>query len=93
MKDQHIISLFFDRNENAVTELQEKYGRLCVSIAKHILPDDRDAEECISDAMLRIWNAIPPEKPKSLSAYICRIGRNLALEKYSDNTAAKRDSS
>lgn len=93
MKDQHIISLFWERNEDAITQLQEKYGRLCVSIARHILPDDRDAEECMNDAMLRVWNAIPPEKPNSLSAYLCRIVRNLALERYSYNTAAKRNSS
>ena len=63
MEDLEIISLLFRREETGLTELREKYGRLCHSIAKRILPDDRDVEESISDGYLRVWNVIPPERP------------------------------
>ena len=90
MEDGEIISLFFRRAETAIAQAQEKYGRLCLSVARHILPDDRDAEECVSDACLRAWNAIPPEHPRSLRSYLVRITRNLALDKYAYNNAEKR---
>ncbi|MEA4966196.1 MAG: sigma-70 family RNA polymerase sigma factor [Oscillospiraceae bacterium] len=90
MEDEQIIALFFQRTETAITRLQEKYGRLCLRIAQRILPDDRDAEECVSDTCLRAWNAIPPEHPRSLSAYLARITRNLALDRYTYNAAERR---
>ncbi len=90
MEDTNIIQLFMERSETAITTLQEKYEKLCLSIARRILPDERDAEECVSDAFLRVWNAIPPERPASLTAYLSRITRNLALDRYSYNTADRR---
>lgn len=91
--DEHIIGLFFDGDEAAIPTLQAKYERLCFNIARRILPDERDAEECVSDAYIRIWKAIPPERPDSLIAYLSRIVRNLALERYSYNNAQKRSTS
>lgn len=90
MEDNHIIQLFFKRSETAVTELHNKYGSLALSIARRILPDERDSEECLNDACLKVWNAIPPEHPASLAAYFSRIVRNLALDRYSYNHADKR---
>ncbi len=90
MDDNKIICLFEERSETAVSLLQEKYGRLCLSIARHILTDERDAEECVNDASLKVWNSIPPEHPLSLAAYVSRITRNLALDRYSYNTAKQR---
>lgn len=90
MDDEQIISLFFQREETAITNTREKYEGLCRSVAGRILPDQRDVEECVSDVYLRVWNAIPPERPRSLRAYLTRITRNLALDRYSYNTAAQR---
>ena len=64
----------------------------CLAAARHILPDDRDAEECVSDVWLRLWNAIPPERPRSLAAYITTVTRRLALDKCDYNRAAQRRS-
>lgn len=89
--DEQIISLFFQREEAAITNTQEKYEGLCRSVAGRILPDRRDVEECVSDVYLRVWNAIPPERPRSLRAYLARITRNLALDRYSYNTAVQRN--
>lgn len=91
MEDQLIIKLFFERSENAITELADKYGKLCKSLSLNILRNDQDAEECVNDTYLAVWNNIPPEKPTILSAYVCKITRNLSLKKYHMNTAQKRN--
>ena len=80
MKDEKIIELFFARDENAIAEIEKKYGALCLSIASNILLLREDAEECVSDVMLALWNAIPPERPNDLRAYTCKAVRNRARE-------------
>ena len=92
MEDSKIIKLFFDRSEEAITELSEKYGKVCKSVAEDILNNQRDSEECVNDAFLAVWNTIPPQKPEHLLSYVCRIVRNLAIKKYHANTAQKRNS-
>ena len=92
MDDGRIIELFLERSEQAIAELSEKYGSLLQRTAENILGDARDAEECVNDAYLAVWNRIPPEKPDPLLSYVCRIVRNLALKKYHANTAKKRSS-
>lgn len=91
MEDDVIIKLFFERSERAITELANKYGKLCFSLSDNILKNREDAEECVNDAYLAVWNRIPPETPKPLMAYICKITRNLSLKKWHSNTAQKRN--
>ena len=90
MNDREIINLFFERSEQAITELSEKYGDLCFKIAGNILNDSQDAEECVNDAWLGAWNSIPPQSPDPLRPYICRIVRNLSLKRLRMNSALKR---
>ena len=90
--DEKIIDLFFERDQQGIRELDQKYGKLLHSLAFRILNDRRDVEECVNDAYLGVWNTIPPQRPQVLSAYVCRIVRNLALKVYDRNTAAKRNS-
>ncbi len=92
MDDSKIIELFFERSEQAIIELSNKYGSICAKVADNILNDRQDAEECVNDAYLAVWNTIPPQKPDPLLSYVCRIVRNLALKKYHANTAKKRNS-
>lgn len=92
MEDAQIIDHFFRRDPEAITAVQEKYEKRCLAAAGHILPDRRDAEECVSDVWLRLWNAIPPERPRSLAAYITTVTRRLALDKCDYNRAAQRRS-
>ena len=92
MDDKQIISLFFARSEQAITELSRKYGALCFRLANSILNDQQDAEECVNDVYLGAWNSIPPQSPDPLRAYICRIVRNHSLKKLRANTALKRGS-
>lgn len=90
MDDTAIIELFFARAEQAITELARKYGRLCREIACNILRSRQDAEECENDTYLRVWDTVPPVKPDSLRAYVCRIVRNLSLDRLRYLTRQKR---
>ena len=80
MEDQEILGLLEKRSEQALGEV-ERYGALCLGLARRLLGRAEDAEECVNDAYLRLWNAVPPAKPQSLRAYLCRIVRNLALRR------------
>jgi len=91
MDDQLIIQLFNNRSEHAITAISYKYGTLCKGISYRILKNERDAEECVNDAYFAAWNTIPPENPDPLSAYLCRIVRNVTLKKYRYNIAEKRN--
>ena len=90
MDDKTIIELFFERDEAALTEVKDKYGKLCYKISGNILKSEEDIEECISDAYFALWNSIPPENPSHLPSYICRILKNLCLNKAKYNSAEKR---
>ena len=90
MEDQQIIRLFFERSEQAITELSRKYGALCFQIADNILDDPQDAEECVSDTWLRAWYAMPPEKPNYLRMFFAAITRNLSLDRVRASLTAKR---
>ncbi len=92
LEDRQIIDLFLERSEQAIDQLSRKYGRVCEALAKNILGNPRDAEECVSDAYLAVWNTVPPEQPDPLLSYLCRIVRNLSLKKHRQNTAKKRNS-
>ena len=92
LEDSKIIELFFARVEQAIVELSAKYGIVCNRIARNILKNDLDAEECVNDTYLAAWNTIPPQKPDPLRTYIFRIVRNIAIAKYHANTAEKRNS-
>ena len=82
MEDKRIIELFFERSEKAIEECGKKYGRYCHSVAYSVLASNEDAEEIVNDTYLRAWNSIPPQKPSKLGAFLARIARNLALDRY-----------
>ena len=90
MDDRKIIELFFARDEKGLRESETAYGRYCRAIAKNILASDEDADEVFNDTLLRAWNTIPPEEPKSLKVYLGTIARNLSLDRYRKMTAEKR---
>ena len=90
MTDEQIIELFWQRSERAIGATDEKYGKKCHGIAYRILNDLEDAEECVNDGYLRLWNNIPPQRPKSFPAFLGRIVRNLALNRYEKMSAEKR---
>ena len=90
MNDQDIIRLYFNRDQRALAATAKKYGKYCASIAKNILGNQEDAEECVNDTYMSAWNSIPPCKPTILSAFLGTITRNLAFNKYKYNHVKKR---
>jgi len=86
-----IVELYLSRSENAIAETDLKYGKLCRYVAMNILRNNEDSEECVNDTYFGAWNAIPPQKPNKLSAFISRITRNLALKKHKYISADKRN--
>ena len=92
MNDERIIELFFERSEQAIKELDNKYGKVLHNLSQNILNDRWDAEECVNDAYLGVWNVIPPERPNPLLTFVCKIVRNISIKKYHAKTAVKRNS-
>ena len=90
MSDADIVALYFERDERAIRETSLKYGRYCLGVALQILQNMQDAEECVNDTYLKAWDAIPPQRPSKLGAFLSKITRHLALDKYKAYTAAKR---
>lgn len=90
MDDQQIVQYYFDRDEQAIALSAQKYGALCHRVAMNILDSHEDSEECVNDTYLQAWNAIPPERPTLLGAYLCRITRNLAINRYRAERRDKR---
>lgn len=91
LSDEQIISLYNDRDEQAIQATADKYGNFCMSLAYDILASRPDAEECVNDTYLRAWNSIPPAKPQSLQAFLAAITRRLSLDRYRETRAAKRN--
>ena len=89
--DEKIIEMFFDRSEQGIRELDMKYGKICHNLSFNIVNNRQDAEECVNDAYLGAWNAIPPAHPNPLLSYIVQIGRHVSLKNYWTKKAAKRN--
>lgn len=90
MNDNEIISMLFDRNEAAIGAIAGKYGGSCASIARNILANREDAEQCVNDAYMKVWESIPPERPKIFYAFLAKITRRLAIDRYRLDHASKR---
>lgn len=92
MDDNDIIQLYWDRNEQAIRITSDKYGHDCKAIARNILNNEEDAEECVNDTYLNAWNSMPTHWPKQLETFLGKITRNLSFNKYKHDHAEKRGS-
>ena len=90
MNDNEIIELYFARAENAISETDKKYGAYCRGITYNILGNREDSEECVNDTYLKAWNAIPPQRPRKLAAFLSTLARNAALNMRRGFEALKR---
>ncbi len=90
-RDTDILDLYFARDERAIIETDRRYGKTCMQVSMGILASRPDAEECVNDTYMKAWNTIPPLRPRSLCAYICRIVRNLSINCLRNRTAARRN--
>lgn len=92
MNDSTIIELLWNRDEQAISELKCKYEKLCFRVAGNILSRYEDAEECVNASYYAVWDTIPPQRPKGLGTYLCRLLKNIAISRVRYNTADKRSS-
>ena len=90
MQDYEIIALYWARDQRAIPETSERYGGYCAAIARNILYDAEDTEECVNDTWLSAWNAMPPHRPSILSTFLGRLTRNLAINRWQKRAAGKR---
>ena len=91
LQEQQMIEKLFARSEDVFTDMEATYGNLCSRIIRQILNQDKeDTRECMNDVYLGVWNTIPPQRPQSLQAYICKIARNVALKRLEYHTSQKR---
>lgn len=91
MTDELIIELFFARSDKALEAVATQYGSVMYRVSHNILHNEQDAKECVNDAYLALWNAIPPARPNPLCTFACRVCRNISLTRYKYNKAQKRD--
>ena len=82
MEDRQILDLYWARDEAAIAQTSQKYGGYCGSIARNILQNEEDAEECVNDAWLGAWNSIPPKRPENLAAYLGKLTRCKAIDRW-----------
>lgn len=87
---QNIIALYFARDERAIIETDRVYGQFCMGLSQGIVGNRADAEECVNDTYLRVWNTVPPKEPPSLKTYLARILRNLSIDRYRQNRAKEK---
>ncbi len=90
MNDRQILDLFFARDEAALAAVSKQYGRACRNLAAHLLHSEQDAEEVLNDALMQIWNAIPPARPDNFYAYLTTVVRNLCYKRLDQRNAQKR---
>ncbi len=90
MEDKHIVALFWSRDERAIRETDSRYGRYLWAVAFRVLADREDSDECVNDTYLKAWEAMPPHRPSSLSLFLGRITRHLAVDCYRRRAAQKR---
>ena len=90
LTDKQIIDLYWHRDESAIEETDKKYGRALFRIAYNLLSDRMDCEECKNDTYVRVWNSIPPTRPRVLPAYLTEIMRRVAINKYKQKTSQRR---
>ncbi len=90
LSDSEIVSLFFERDEKALSAVSRKYGSYCGAIVQNILKNHQDTEECLNDTWFKAWDSIPPAKPRNLGGFLAKIAKNLSLNRYNSSRADKR---
>ncbi|MCD8145652.1 MAG: RNA polymerase sigma factor [Oscillospiraceae bacterium] len=93
MEDKEIVRLFYQRDEEALSCAAEKYNGYLLQIARSVLGNEEDSRECVNDALLKAWNSIPPHRPENLSAFLGKLARRTAIDRYREETSQKRSCS
>ena len=90
MKDQDIVNLYWDRNEDAIHQTKMKYGAYLSKVSYNILADFEDSKECVNDTYLAAWNSIPTNRPNNLATYLGKITRQISIDVFRKRHREKR---
>ena len=90
MTDEEIIALFWARDEDAIRQTDRRYGAYCRSLSRRIVANAEDAEECVNDSYLSLWQRIPPERPPMFLPFLAQIVRNISISRLRRSEAQKR---
>ncbi|MBR3446326.1 MAG: RNA polymerase sigma factor [Oscillospiraceae bacterium] len=90
LEDSEIVQLFHQRDQRAIRETESKYGALGLGMASNLTGSRQDGEECVNDALMRLWDKIPPAKPESLGGFFMTVCRRIALDKRKEQHREKR---
>ena len=90
LSDEDIIELYWQRDESAIEETDFKYRKYLFTIAYNILYSNEDCEECLNDTYIGTWEAIPPERPNYLKAFLTTIIRRVSINRYNEKNREKR---
>ncbi len=85
LDDSDIVELYWNRDENAITETDLKYKKYLLTVAYNIVHDAPDCDECLNDTYIGAWNSMPPSKPNLLKAFLTTIMRRIAINRYHSN--------
>lgn len=92
MNDKEIVELLFGKDERGIKAARDKFSKLIMSVCLKIVRSREEAELCCNDTLLRLWEAIPPDRPENLTGYVCKIARRLSLNRLRYNKAEMRNS-
>lgn len=90
MQDQQIVDLYWDRNEEAIRQTEQKYGAYLSKVAYNILADVEDSKECVNDTYLAAWNSMPTHRPSVLLTYLSKIARQISIDAFRKKNSVKR---
>lgn len=88
--EREIIAGLYRREDSALAEVYRRYGRMLKSLAERITGNEADAEECVNDALLDLWQAVPPDRPTHLAAYVSALVRRRAIDRVRYDAAQRR---
>ncbi len=92
MKETEILEKLWERSEDVLSIIDAEYGNLLKKLVYQVVRDNQDTEECLNDTYMSVWNTIPPNRPKYLMAYICRVAKNIAINRLRHRMTMKRNS-
>ena len=93
MEDEKIVSLYWEREESAISETEAKYDRYLTKIAYNILSDYEDSRDSVNDTYLAAWSSMPPHRPSILSTYLSKLTRRISIDLLRYRNREKRQQS
>ena len=81
MNEEEMQARLLERDDAALASIRESWGRPALALARRITGSEEDAEECVQDGLMAVWETIPPKQPASLGHYFTALVRNAALNR------------